>query len=282
MKYIIRGPIASGSQIYAEFTLPGGAKWLHYNCYSSELEAGKPRDVECGGEDVVLDTKKLVPSGPIDFAVRIRNELAGTNATLFSGKIKVIKYMTNPKAAEADYVIDEDWRIPIGYVAFDRNIGFDSNDYLRLGFWYRGNAADVEAHLFYQGKDVANCKRPGNGEAEWRTNIYQWASFTCYFEGVYQDLPTDGTANPPKFALHSNPGDYEIKVLMVGHLERSLKFTVKPDGSFDNGIAAANHLGTDRVILPVQIIGSPGTWDHAAWKTGAFYGNPLSGFTAGP
>jgi hypothetical protein len=282
MKYLIRGPIASGSQIYVEYTLPGGTKWLHYNCFSSELAAGKPRDVECGTEDVVLDTKKIVPAGPVDFTIRMRNELQGLNAALFSGKIKVIKYSTTPKATEADYVVDEDWRIPIGYVAFDRNIGFGSDDYLHVGFWYRGNSADVEAHLFYQGKDIAKCGRGGNGEANWRTNIYQWSAFNCGFEGVYGELPADGTANPPKFALHDNPGDYEIKVLIVGHLARSLKFNVKPGGGFDNGIASANKLGTDRVIVPVQILGNPGNWDHSAWKTGAFYGNPLSGFTAGP
>ena len=25
-----------------------------------------------------------------------------------------------------------------------------------------------------------------------------------------------------------------------------------------------------------------GAWDRAAWKTGAFWGNPLTGFTAAP
>ena len=40
-----------------------------------------------------------------------------------------------------------------------------------------------------------------------------------------------------------------------------------------------NKLGSDRVIVPVTIIGDQdGTWDRAAWKD-AFYGNPLSGFT---
>jgi hypothetical protein len=34
-------------------------------------------------------------------------------------------------------------------------------------------------------------------------------------------------------------------------------------------------------IYPVTIIGDQdGMWDKAAWKTEAFYGNPLTGFTA--
>jgi hypothetical protein len=71
-----------------------------------------------------------------------------------------------------------------------------------------------------------------------------------------------------------------LKVLWNNKLARSIKFTVRPDGKFDNGIAAANKLGSDRVIVPVTIIGDQdGSWDRAAWKTDAFYGNPLSGFT---
>lgn len=56
--------------------------------------------------------------------------------------------------------------------------------------------------------------------------------------------------------LSDSPGEYEIKVLWKNHLARSIKFTVGPDGKFDNGIAAANHLGSDRVIVPVQILGA--------------------------
>ena len=72
-------------------------------------------------------------------------------------------------------------------------------------------------------------------------------------------------------------------MLRSNKLARSLKFTVAPGGSFDNGIAKNNKLGRDRVIVPVQIIGDQdGTWDRTAWKTDAFYGNPLTGFTPAP
>jgi len=67
----------------------------------------------------------------------------------------------------------------------------------------------------------------------------------------------------------------------VGHLARSIKFKAGPNGNFDNGIAKANKLGTDRVIVPVQVIGDlSGPWNRNAWKTEAFYGNPLTGFSA--
>ena len=55
--------------------------------------------------------------------------------------------------------------------------------------------------------------------------------------------------------MASNPGEYEFKVLWENKLARSIKFTVGPDGKLDNGIASANKVGTERVIVPVQIVG---------------------------
>lgn len=48
----------------------------------------------------------------------------------------------------------------------------------------------------------------------------------------------------------------------------------------DNGYAA--QVGDrNNWIVPAQVMGErDGTWDKAAYKTGAFYGNPMSGFTA--
>lgn len=80
--------------------------------------------------------------------------------------------------------------------------------------------------------------------------------------------------------MAANPGEYEFKLLWNNKLARTIKFTVGPHGKLENGIALANKLGSDRVIIPVMIIGEQdGKWDRAAWKTDAFYGNPLSGFT---
>ena len=71
-------------------------------------------------------------------------------------------------------------------------------------------------------------------------------------------------------------------MLRNGKLARVAEFTVGADGKIgDNRIAKNNSLGAPRMVLPVQIVGSEdGDWDKTAWKTGAFYGNPLSGFTA--
>jgi len=93
---------------------------------------------------------------------------------------------------------------------------------------------------------------------------------------------TDAARYPDVFFLDKNPGDYEIKILRQQKLARSASFSVGADGRIvDNGIAKQNKLGGIRMILPMKIIGDQdGTWDHNAYKTEAFFGNPLTGFTA--
>ncbi len=248
--------------------------WVPYIEYRVNAE------LACGG-DAISNEKAVVYSGPVGFTIRLRNELSGTNATLFTGKTKVVKVPgTSGANASDDYYVDEDWRIPMGYVFFESDSGHGGDAFLHVGFWFRGNPPDIEAHLFYQGKDIAKFTQAGNGARDWNPAKYLWGFADCEFLGVYLNQPAEGEGYDPRFGLAKNPGEYEVKALVVGHLARSIKFTVGPDGKFDNGIATANKLGSDRVIVPVQVIGNQGPWDKAAWKTGAFYGNPLTGFTA--
>jgi hypothetical protein len=86
-----------------------------------------------------------------------------------------------------------------------------------------------------------------------------------------------------------SPGEYEIKVLWNDHLSRSIKFSVGPDGNFAGGIPLLYRVRNDDgdrfpgVIVPVAILDDQdGPWDRNAWKTEAFYGNPLKGFTWPP
>ena len=72
-------------------------------------------------------------------------------------------------------------------------------------------------------------------------------------------------------------------MLWNNKLARSIKFTIGSDGRLDDRVTSANKLGSDRAIVPVQIIGDQdGQWNRSAWKTDAFYGNPLVSFTAAP
>jgi hypothetical protein len=308
MNFRVNGPIPSGSQLFVEFQQPGGtAPWLSFDCDTGETQKGYWWKTECGGRQV--EDKSILAVGPVNFAIKLRNELAGTNTTLFSGRMKVAKTLSNehgPKAAQKFvYYVDHDWNLPIGYIWYtpDSVYGWDYPQF-NIGFWVRGDAYKFDPHLFYKGQEIGRLFMDGmqvgkgscDAPVENNTTHYvndgvpqkaKWARIECSFPVVKRWDKTNGGQGQPNtnemFKMAANPGEYEFKLLWNNKLARTIKFTVGPDGKLDNGIATANKLGNDRVIVPVQIVGDQdGAWDKAAWKTDAFYGNPLTGFTPAP
>ncbi|MDT7778062.1 MAG: hypothetical protein QOC99_574 [Acidobacteriota bacterium] len=310
LEFRVNGPIGSGSQLYAEFTLPGKAgTWVKFDCRTDETQAGDTMHTTCGGRDIPGgDDKSSTYTGPVSFAIKMRNELAGTDTTLFTGKLKVAKAHSNeaqtPKFVNHFvYYVEQDWNLPIAYVFLtpDDGRGWDKPRF-SAAFWVRGEAVNMQPHLFYQGKEVGKMYFQGEevGKASCESELddftthyvedsmpqkAKWSRVICSFPSV---LGYDKTGEAPGmfgplYNLSANPGEYELKVLWNNHLARSIKFTGGPNGIVDNNIGSANKLGSRRVIVPVQIIGDQdGQWDKNAWKTEAFYGNPLTGFTAAP
>ena len=311
ISFRVNGPIASGSQLYAEFNIPGGAP-LKFDCPTEEAQAGHWRETECGGRAVPED-KGTTHTGPVGFAIKLRNELAGADATLFTGRMKVGKVRSSeqgPKAANKFvYYVDHDWNLPIGYVFYERDTYYDPEDprtwnlpAFSFAFWERGDSR-FEPHLFHGGKEVGKVYYEGrevskpscvrevfnstNQSTAPEAPKLVWSRWKCSFSGVRpwdrRETKSEGLLGPP-YLFSEHPGDYEIKIISNGRLVRAFKFAVNAEGKLvDNGIATANKLGSDRVIVPVQVLGEQdGQWDRAAWKTEAFYGNPLNGFTALP
>jgi hypothetical protein len=303
----VNGPVASGSQIYAEFNLPGGTSWK-FDCKTEERGAGHVLKIEeCGGRDALGEDKGTTYTGPVNFTIKMRNELAGGDATLFTGKFKVAKVHSNETGPDYVnhfvYYVDQDWNLPIGYVFLEPDDVYEwKKPTLSFAFWARTEInGPHEPHLFHNGKEVGKlmyegeevCK-PSCGTEEVHnepTHITEphgqfiWTRLRCNFPNIKAWNKTgeeNKTMFGPLYLLSENAGDYEIKILYKGHLVRSIKFSVDAEGKIvDNGIATANKLGNNRVIVPVQVLGdSDGAWDKNAWKTDAFYGNPLTGFTA--
>ena len=303
MQFRVNGPIASGSQLYVQYSLPTGP-WVKFDCDTGNVEKGYWWKTECGGRDIGEDKASLY-TGPVSFVIKMRNELQGTDTTIFTGKMKVAKAKSNeagPKAAQKFvYFVDHDWNLPIGYVYLTPSdvYGWKLPNF-HVSFWVRGDAYKFDPHLFYQGKEVGKrfldgmeiAKASCGAVVENNTSHYvedslpqkaKWARIECDFPNIKGHNTTNDDTTKDIFTLAANPGEYEFKLLWNNKLARSLKFTVQPGGKFDNGIASSNQLGSDIVIVPVTIIGDQdGMWNKTAWQTDAFYGNPLKGFTAIP
>ena len=151
--------------------------------------------------------------------------------------------------------------------------------------------------MFYKGQEVGaeqgpfDCStteqnpRPTNGTHDSVAQGGTWERVACSLKGLEW---TGG--NKGYHTLDKNPGEYEVKVLWKNELVRTMKFTVGPDGKItDNGLARTNAIigldpingrDTKRVVIPVTVLGTQdGKWDRNAWKTEAFFGNPLNGFS---
>ncbi|MFL6255358.1 MAG: hypothetical protein ACJ74T_10055 [Pyrinomonadaceae bacterium] len=308
ISYRVNGPVPSGGQLYVEYTVPGSPA-IRFDCSTEETPADRWLKTECGGRDGVPEEKGTTYTGPFNFAIKLRNELAGTDSTLFTGKAKVAKVHSNEIktgkfANHFVYYVDGDWNLPIGYVYYTQDDlkGWD-RPILNVSFWVRGEAYNLDPHLFYKGAEVGRILYQGEqvGKASCEADVEnnttnfvdekdapqkaKWSRVVCSFNNV-RGWDRSGEA-PGMFGalyqLDKNPGEYEMKLLWNNKLARSVKFNVPAGGRLDTSLAASNKLGTDRLIVPVTIIGEQdGVWDKAAWRTDAFYGNPLTGFTPAP
>ncbi|HEY9712048.1 MAG TPA: hypothetical protein V6C72_01185, partial [Chroococcales cyanobacterium] len=152
----VNGPVPSGSQLYAEFSLPDGSPWVKFDCKTEDTQEGHTLKTEGGARDIPED-KGSLQTGTVNFAIKMRNELNGSDTTLFKGRAKVLKAHSNeggPKVANHFvYYIDQDWNLPIAYVFFS---GEKKKPMFNAAFWVRGDAdtASFQPHLFHDGKEV--------------------------------------------------------------------------------------------------------------------------------
>jgi hypothetical protein len=281
----------SGAHFYVEVAQPGGAAWIKIKC-----GAGTNTSFECKA-DSDEEKNSTLATGVFPFVIKLRNPLEGSEKVVFTGRAKVEKALSNefgPKSVRKFvYYPNLDWNLPIAHVLID------DRDFLNVRFWIRGEATNtLDAHLFYRGEEVGLFEKYGNqyGASRCSSDIeYQptrdtgaaapqgakWQRVNCPFPTISAKPNSDA---PEWHVLSANPGDYEVKVLRNKRLVRVLKFAVGSNGKIvDNSVASNNGLGNNFIIVPVQIIGEQdGVWDKTAWKTEAFFGNPLTGFNWPP
>lgn len=287
------GPIQAGSQLYVEFDGADGKLWLTYKMLTPELEPDYFESVRMNGSEMDFEKQSTLATGTFAFRIKLKNALQGTDATLFSGKYKVSTFVPDQKFAEnkgkKEFYVDQDWRLPMSYLWLDPNGDKDTDaPYLSNQMWFRGdNDVKMEAFLYYNGKQIADVSRDNESEVLSPLSNdeppYRWSLWSFAFPTV-RGFNNSSNNQPGWHLLSKNPGNYEIKILRSNKLARVVKFTVGPDGKIvDNGIAKQNKIGGVRMIVPVQIPDTAdGAWNKTAWQTDAFYGNPLTGFTAVP
>jgi hypothetical protein len=275
-----------------EFTTPDGKPWYSWDTEPISVPAGGLYNVESEAVSSWRDKRSSIATGVFGFKVTLKNNLNGTSKEMYRGTYKVNKTFAGTPHPDFknqySFYVDQDWSLPIGYVALNSRLGGES-PLLNAGMWFRGDFDDTRmaAYLFYNGKQISSTKSSDKGDAV-RGNAliaegddkreFFWAYWDFVFFNIRQNA---GSGTPNAFVLKDNPGNYEIKVLLDGDIVRTAAFSVGANGEIvDNGIASKNGFAGSGTVIPLKVAGTKeGTLNLQSWKTDAFYGNPLQGFT---
>ncbi|MCC7493778.1 MAG: hypothetical protein IT204_15590 [Fimbriimonadaceae bacterium] len=287
----VQGPLPDGSSMFVEFTKPDGKTWC-----TKQVEVESLADASSFHTtntnwltgDPAVEKLAITEVGTCGIQIRWKNALQGTDEVLFKGKFKVVKTAKDQNIPEfkgkQDFAVDHDWELPFSWLSFDYTQDSDLEEqYLTCSTWFKGESGedDLQGFLFYKGKQVDKAgavsqllaTTPGmdKGDPVWHSYEFiflktRWISEGGSSEGYTWHL------------LDKNPGDYEIKILRKGELARSIKFAVDAQGVVDNGWVKQFNLFGYRKVVPTKVLGDlDGKWNHDAWKTDAFYGNPPAG-----
>jgi hypothetical protein len=274
----------------ADYFMPDGSLW-----FSEALEYRGGYDERSGlsllqsESDSTRDKKTIVTGGL--FGIKITN--IRDNSTVFQGKFKVNRYKPQYSDAryknEVDYYVDYDWKLPIGLADLDyeRDV---ASPVIRM--WFKGDIKNdnLEARIFHNGKQIATTddgglvdtgesyyadKRGDDQSLYWREFKFSWPRRA---EFIMTEEQRNFTAYANALYINQMPGEYVVKVYYNGEQVRETKFSVGNDGTYaDNGIAKQSNLTTNKIILPVKVMGTLDKWNPANAKAQGFFGNPVNG-----
>ncbi|PKL76118.1 MAG: hypothetical protein CVV27_11920 [Candidatus Melainabacteria bacterium HGW-Melainabacteria-1] len=292
----LNGPIEVGTKVEVQYSIQD-KPWISLELSPDPRPAGRWFAFDREGSRV-SDEKATLETGPVTVTIKAVNELSGLHSLLYKGTLDVKKYhYRDPKQFpnfknKFDYYVEQDWRLPFGFLtgswsnSNDIN-GVEHTPLLFAKIWFRGSDVEqIEGHLYHNGKQVAKARGDSaTTVSASESTDYSWTLVSFNFTGmnsdpvIFYDTSGKPAAHTHFFNLNQNPGDYELKVLHKGELSRSMRFSVGPSGRIvDNGFSTQLAL-PDSWTLPVKVLKqTDGKWNQDAWKLGAFYANPLSGF----
>jgi hypothetical protein len=273
-----------------DYFMPDGSLWFSEAMeYRGGFSEGSGLSLVQSEEDSNREKKTIVTGGL--FGIKITN--IRDNSTVFQGKFKVNRYKPQDSDAryknEVDYYVDYDWKLPIGFADLD----YESNVASPIiHMWFKGDIKndDLEARLFHNGQQIATTddgglvdsgeryyadKRGNDDSLFWREFKFSWPHRAEFI--VTEDL-RNFTAYKNTMFINQMPGEYVVKVYYNGNQIRETKFTIGNNGTYaDNGIAKQSNLTTNKIILPVKVMGTLEKWNAVNAKAQGFYGNPVVG-----
>jgi hypothetical protein len=276
----------------AEYFTPDGKSWFSETLNQSSsnfdyqtVEISSSR----GGSDRFVN-KSTIAVGT--YGVKITN--TRDNSVVFEGKFKVGKYKYGPNIPmfknQYSFYVEQDWNLPIGYVWLDWATTGTASALPKVSVWIKDDirAGDLEARLFYNGQELATTDDMGEvRDTDYRyPNVYEdkalayWKlwDFAWYKFRYLSSLQARKNFPIAKF-LNDMDGEYTVKILYKAQQIREVKFSVSGGNLVDNGIAKQNNFTENKIIVPVKIMNTTEKWNANAWKTDAFYANPLTGFS---
>ena len=272
-----------------EYFTPDGKPWFSETPEQSGADAGEQSvSISSGRGPNRFENISRIDVGT--FGVKITN--TRDSSVAFQGKFKVNKYKYGPAIPmfknQYSFYVEQDWNLPIGYVWLD--YGADKfSPLVKVSMWLKNEprADDLEARLFYNGQEVATTDDKGEASSgQYRyPNIIEnkelayWQEWNFAWYKIRYRAGTGGYKYPEAKWINDMPGEYVVKVLHKGIQIREAKFNVAGGNLADNNIAKQNNFIENKIIIPVKVMGTLEKWNATAWKTDAFYGNPLTGFT---
>ena len=156
--------------------------------------------------------------------------------------------------------------------------------------WLKGETRldDLEARLFYNGSQILTTDDMGaasSKESRYPNSLenketHRWELFNFeWYKFKYAATPQGRNMFKQARFMNESDGEYTVKVFHKGIQIREASFTVSGGMFADNGVAKNSGFNDTKVFIPVKIMGDKDKWSSTTWKTDAFYGNALKGFT---
>lgn len=275
----------------AEYFLPDGKPWFSetlepdmtdQNNQTVEIKSSRAGERFANRSTIAVGT----------YGVKITN--TRDNTVVFEGKFKVNKYKYGPNIPmfknQYCFYVEQDWNLPIGYIWLKWTGNGAASPLPTASMWIKDDirSSDLEARLFYNGQEIATTDDMGEAEySEYRfPNIQENKELTywrlwnfSWYKVRYAHSKTARGSFPQAKFINDMDGEYLVKVFFKGQQIREMKFNVSGGNLADNGIAKQNNFNDHKIIIPVKIMATTEKWNATAWKTDAFYGNPLVNFS---